>query len=127
MADAAAFPYLATNDYEWTERAFQLLEAERLTVSAHSASGVPGFVVAGPCPRCEHHLTDRQVTVALTGMSGTGRHAQDEFENPESETDAVDAVVLDVTCGCGTAHQDAPEGAAGCGASFRIELVPVGE
>ncbi|NWF27310.1 hypothetical protein HW130_13680 [Streptomyces sp. PKU-EA00015] len=114
MSDAAS-PYLATADFEWTERAFRLLESQQLTVSRHGAGDVPGYVVSGPCPRCGHHFTDRQVLVALAGLSGPDRQ--------EHGGVVPAAVVLDVTCGCGSAHDDAPEGTAGCGASFRIELV----
>ncbi|MBT2482966.1 hypothetical protein [Streptomyces sp. ISL-94] len=113
MFEAASPVYRITNAYEWTERAFRLLEAEQLTVTEHGAPAAAGFVVSGPCPRCEHHIVDRRAFVALTGMGGGGR---------DGGTDATEAVVLDVSCGCGTAHQDAPEGVTGCGASFRIEL-----
>ncbi|MFF3286143.1 hypothetical protein [Streptomyces sp. NPDC003023] len=113
MPAAASLAYLPTTAYEWTERAFRLLETERLTVSPHGTDDAPVFVVAGPCPRCDHHFVDRQVTVALTGMGGVSRG---------DDSDASRSVVLDVTCGCGAAHEDAPEGATGCGVSFRIEL-----
>ncbi|MBT2365647.1 hypothetical protein J7E88_10025 [Streptomyces sp. ISL-10] len=113
MSEGASPAFRATTDIEWTERAFRSLEDRRLTVAAHDAGGVPAFVVAGPCPRCEHHLVDRQVSVALTGLTGAQRQVNGAV---------LDVVVLDVTCGCGTAHQDAPEGVTGCGASFRIEL-----
>ncbi|ALC23561.1 hypothetical protein ACH46N_08050 [Streptomyces pristinaespiralis] len=113
MSDAAAPAYLATTDRELTDRAYDLLEAGQLTVSPHGSGDVYGFVVAGPCPRCAHHIVDRQVSVALTGTGGVGRSA---------DADPVETVVLDVSCGCGSTHVDAPEGLTGCGASFRLEL-----
>jgi hypothetical protein len=57
---------------------------------------------------------DRQVITALTGLSGPSR-------GENGERPAV--VMLDVTCGCGSEHRNAPEGAVGCGVSFRIEVV----
>ncbi|MFG2811252.1 hypothetical protein [Streptomyces massasporeus] len=105
--------YLATTDFRWTERAFELLGAQRLTVSDHTADGVTGVVVSGPCPRCDHHFVDRRALDAVTGMSGATRNGDGR---------PSDVALLDVTCGCDTAHEGAPEGTAGCGASFRIEL-----
>ncbi|MGA5704178.1 hypothetical protein [Peterkaempfera bronchialis] len=113
MSEASFPAYVVTTDYRWTDRAYDLLEAQELTVKPHNEDTAPCFVVSGRCPRCDHHLVDRQVTVALTGMAGASRG---------SNGDPQEAVVLDVTCGCGTAHQDAPTGVTGCGVSFRIEL-----
>lgn len=113
MFEAASPVYRSTNSYEWTERAFRLLEAGHLRVTEHGVPAAPAFVVSGPCPRCDHHIVDRRAFVALTGMGGGSRGG---------ESDSAEAVVLDVSCGCGTAHQEAPEGVTGCGAGFRIEL-----
>ncbi|MGW7051167.1 hypothetical protein [Streptomyces sp. NPDC054887] len=114
MFDAAALDYLPTTDFRWTERAFELLGTRELTVTPYEGGGASCFVVSGRCPRCGHHLVDRQVTTALTGLSGPSRGA-DSGQPP--------AVTLDVTCGCGSEHGNAPAGAIGCGASFRIEVV----
>lgn len=113
MSDEAGISYSATTDYQWTERAFTLLTSADLTVERHVAGGAPYFVVTGPCPRCGHHFADRQVTAALTGLAGPSRG---------EGSDAADVVFLDLTCSCGTAHQDAPQGATGCGVSFRIGI-----
>ncbi len=112
MSDEADVSYSATTDFRWTERAFALLDSQDLRILPHEAGGAPCFVVTGPCPRCDHHLVDRQVTAALTGLSGPSRGEGGE---------AVKVVSLDVTCSCGNAHQNAPQGATGCGVSFRIE------
>ncbi|MEV0978347.1 hypothetical protein [Streptomyces sp. NPDC049915] len=105
--------YLPTTDFNWTERAFALYEQGRLTVTEHTADGVSGAVVSGPCPRCDHHFVDRRSLDALTGLAGVSRNGEGE---------PSDLILLDVTCGCGTPHEGAPEGATGCGVSFRIEL-----
>ncbi|MGW5211163.1 hypothetical protein ACWEQO_08090 [Streptomyces sp. NPDC004051] len=114
MFEAAALDYLPTTDYRWTERAFELLGTRELTVTPYAGGGAPCFVVSGRCPRCDHHLVDRQVTTALAGLSGPSR-------GEDGEQPAV--VMLDVTCGCGSEHGNAPAGAIGCGVSFRIEVV----
>ncbi|MEU2717297.1 hypothetical protein [Streptomyces sp. NPDC007205] len=105
--------YLATTDFNWTERAFELLAAGRLTVADHAADGVSGVVVSGPCPRCDHHFVDRRSLDALTGLAGVSRNGDSE---------PSDIILVDVTCVCGTSHEGAPEGVTGCGVSFRIEL-----
>ncbi|MDO0924645.1 hypothetical protein QQY24_04140 [Streptomyces sp. TG1A-8] len=112
MSGEAPPAYVATSDVQWTNRAYRMLLDRRPTVSRRGGDGVPGLVVSGPCPRCEHHLVDRRVLLALTGLGATRG----------GSAGAPETVVLDVTCGCGSTHQDAPEGVTGCGASFRIEL-----
>ncbi|KAB1988308.1 hypothetical protein [Streptomyces triticiradicis] len=114
MSEGPALDYLLTTDFRWTQRAFDLLQEELLTVDPHEAGGAPCFVISGPCPRCEHHMTDRQVTTALAGLAGPDRGAEGR---PSAE------VLLDVTCGCVGEHGNAPEGKVGCGASFRIAVV----
>lgn len=113
MSDQSSVSYSASADFHWTERAYALL-GTTLTVNLVDAGTVPCFVVEGDCPRCGHSLIDRQTTVALVGLSGSSRG---------QGADDVDAVTLDVTCNCGTAHQGAPQGATGCGVSFRLEVV----
>ena len=116
---ATAMPYLETCELEWTERAFALLIGNRMTAVPRLTDGVLTIVVAGPCPRCAHHLVDRQVATAVAGVgSGTVRR----FSIPRSAP-AARTVQLDVTCGCGTTHPGAPDTVTGCGVSFRIELV----
>lgn len=114
MSEAVALDYLRTTDYRWTERAFALLQTGELTIAPYEGGDVSCYVVSGRCPRCDHHLVDRQVTTALTGLSGPSRGGA-------GEQSAV--VTLEVTCSCGNEHGNAPEGAAGCGVSFRIEAV----
>lgn len=118
---ATVVPYLETCGFEWTERAFTLLTEDRLTATARLTDGVLSVVVAGPCPRCAHHLVDRQVATAVAGVgSGAVRH----FGIPRPAPDTGPPTVqMDVTCGCGNAHPGAPDTVTGCGVSFRIELV----
>lgn len=114
--------YLETSEFEWTKRAFELLGRNELTATTHWSAGIASVVIAGPCPRCRHNLVDRQVGVVVAGLSngsprsGTGAH-QGSTPPP--------ALVVDVTCGCGLAHEGAAQTVTGCGASFRIELEAV--
>lgn len=111
--------YERTTAFRWTERAFELLETGKLRAEIKQPrQGVRVAHVWGQCPRCGHHLDDWQPLSALTGVVGTRR--------PDSAAhDAVDVEVIDVGCGCGMVHSDAPAETTGCGVSFRIELEPI--
>lgn len=119
MSESTA--YLETTAFEWTKRAFDLLNRDELTAVPRQADGVTTVVVAGPCPRCAHPLVDRQVGVVVTGVAGGTRRGTLAGDAPP------EAIVIDVTCGCGTVHDGAPEMVSGCGVSFRIELVTTDE
>lgn len=108
--------YEDTAAFEWTEKAFELLEDERLTATVTAGDGVFTVVTDGECPRCGHRLLDRQVGSAVTGLEVGVR-------NSAAHQESAPVVVVDVTCGCGHTHPDAPDNTTGCGVSFRIELV----
>jgi hypothetical protein len=115
--EPADLPYRQTTAFEWTRQAFDMLSTNTLTATARRTAGITSVVVAGPCPRCAHRLVDRQVGVAVTGVAGgTTRGVLPEVAAPET-------IAVDVTCGCGTHHNGAPESTTGCGVSFRIELI----
>ncbi|MFI5496792.1 hypothetical protein [Actinoplanes sp. NPDC051859] len=104
-------PHCRTTAFEWTERAFHLVAAGTVVVRTVEVGGVVSAELSGPCPRCGHHLIDRQVGSAVTevrGAAGVGA-------GPRS-------VVLDVSCGCGRPHPNAPEQVTGCGVAFRVQL-----
>jgi hypothetical protein len=108
-------PYQDAAGFEWTERAFHLLEQQVLVATPRWADGVASVVVAGPCPRCQHHLVDRWVSTVVTGVAAGTRGLRGDNLPPE-------ILEVDVTCGCGNAHPGVPEQATGCGVSFRIML-----
>jgi hypothetical protein len=109
--------YQPTAAYEWTERAYQLLVDGQLHGRAFATGAVLSSHVWGPCPRCEHPLDDRQVHTAV--VSGVGRWPG----GPDQTGEVPSALEVDVACGCGYPHPRAPQGVAGCGVSFRVELV----
>ncbi|RLK58770.1 hypothetical protein [Actinokineospora cianjurensis] len=102
-----------TADFEWTVRAFEALEGGRLHGKVFTADGVVSTHVWGRCPRCAHPLDDRQVHTAV--ITGPSREADAQDEPP--------ALAVDIACQCGHPHPQAPDGVAGCGVSFRVELV----
>lgn len=114
--DPAEVGYHETADLVWTERAFTLLEQQRLTATPRYAEGVVSVVVEGPCPRCWHQLVERWVDTVVVG---TGAGARGVLRDDGALPDYLE---VDVTCRCGVRHADAPDDTAGCGASFRIAL-----
>lgn len=111
--------YEKTTAFGWTERAFELLEAGQLRAEIERPHpGVRASHVWGQCPRCGHHIDDRQPLSAVTGLTGSRR--------PESSAaDTANVEVIDVDCGCGSVHADAPADITGCGVSFRVEFETV--
>ncbi|MEU2062671.1 hypothetical protein [Streptomyces sp. NPDC013455] len=113
-----AEPWAAISDFIWTDRAYDLLERKLLHAAAQVADGILTTKVWGPCPRCSGRLHDVQVPTAIGDVAGSRGGTEETTAMPEPRV-----VVVDVTCGCGVAHPDAPEGTMGCGVSFRVELV----
>ncbi|MDO0910682.1 hypothetical protein QQM39_07415 [Streptomyces sp. DT2A-34] len=107
-----------TSEFGWTSKAYDLLEQDLLRAEVALVDGVVTTRVWGCCPRCAGRIDDRQVPTVVG-----------DFTSPRGMADADAAevlppvVVVDVTCGCGAAHVDSPEGTTGCGVSFRVELV----
>ncbi|MEV4167463.1 hypothetical protein [Nonomuraea dietziae] len=113
--DDPEVPYLKTSAYEWTARAFEMLEAGTLTAAVFATDGIVSTRVEGPCPRCTHHLGDRQTASAVSSLLPDERGLGDA-------TATGNVVQIDVTCACGEPHAGAPEATQSCGVSFRIEL-----
>ncbi len=114
----AAERYERTTAFVWTQRAFDLLEAGTLRAEIRQPRpGVRTSHVWGPCPRCGHDIDDWQPLSAVTGVV---RRTGSEIGSAPAA-----AEVIDIGCGCGTTHADAPGGVTGCGVSFRVELEPV--
>lgn len=117
--ESAADPrlYLRTSAFEWTARAFELQEEGQLHVEVRMLADVMSTSVWGQCPRCSHPLGDRQVHTALVNEMPGSRGGRQP-----TPADQPAVVVVDVTCGCDTPHDGAPDDVVGCGASFRLEL-----
>lgn len=116
------WPYEMTSDFAWTEKAYQSLQAGGdMHGEVISRDDVLASRVWGRCPRCQHTIDDRQTLSALPGLIGVRGTGRAEADQDESAT-AWRYTTVNVTCGCGDAHQGAPEGRTGCGVSFRVEL-----
>jgi hypothetical protein len=106
--------YAESTAYRWTERAYELLLSGDLRARAFDSDGVLSSHVWGSCPRCGHALDDRQVHTAV--FPGTTRH-------PGAATGSPPVLEVDVCCACRYPHPLAPPEVAGCGISFRVELL----
>jgi hypothetical protein len=121
----ADMPYEESLDYQWTEKAFGMLESGSLHGEVVSRDGVVRSRVWGSCPRCEecgHELDDRQTLTAVTNLMGRDwltTRGQDQGSGVEASPVFVP---VDVSCGCGKSHAGGPAGSTGCGVSFRVEL-----
>lgn len=107
--------------YEWTEKAYHMVERGELHGEAFSHERIVRSRVWGPCPRCGHDLDDRQTHTAVISIMGTETRGwpprgRPGYEEPSSPFE------VDVSCGCGDPHYGAPEGKTGCGVSFRVAL-----
>lgn len=105
--------------FEWTEKAFEYLERGSLKAEVRLRDGVVSTRVWGNCPRCGGLLDDRQVHTAVTNVLGGSRGM-----NTSSKSEPT-VVPVDITCGCGRAHDGSPDEQTGCGVSFRVELEAV--
>jgi len=115
-------PYRESSAFEWTEVAFEMLERGELLGEVIANGGVVRSRVQGPCPRCRHALDDQQVHTAVTGYFADGLRGLGSGAPGAAVGDEARYYQVDVSCGCGDDHSGAPEGKAGCGVSFRVEL-----
>ena len=125
MSVSPDVPYEESFDYQWTEKAFGMLESGALHGEVVSRDGVVRSRVWGGCPRCQecgHELDDRQTLTAVTNLMGREwLTTRGQGQDSGGEAGPV-FVAVDVSCGCGKNHADGPAGSTGCGVSFRVEL-----
>lgn len=117
-------PYRESMEFAWTEKAFGMLQHGELHGNVIATHGIVQSRVWGPCPRCQHQLDDRQVLTAVTNLPGGQWRGRGGTATTQSDTDTVEPKFydIDVSCGCGDSHPEAPAGMTGCGVSFRVEL-----
>jgi len=118
-----------SNDYKWTESAFQLMTEGKLTAVLTGPAG--GRVIArGPCPRCDHDVdySFDETIVVPQGSSGT-LSADTTSPVPASGAplddgaiDSVHYVTVPVLCQCREDHPGRSATSRGCGIAFNTEL-----
>jgi hypothetical protein len=123
-ADGVA--YDNTADPVWARKALDLYQDHRLQVAAFDTEGVISAQVWGPCPRCDHDLNVQSTLNApIPGLrQGRGLWATLTGQAPPGGAGIPSTV--EVGCGCGHAHREAPENTLGCGVSFRLPTTPLG-
>jgi hypothetical protein len=108
----------APNAYQWTDKAYDLLQAGRLTASVHTKAGIQTATVEGDCPHCHHDVNYRQVFDAVAG---------EPLSTLGERTTGIDVgyVPLTVSCQCTEFHKGRPDKIDhGCGINFRIDVLP---
>lgn len=115
-------PFRESADYSWTEKAFNMLKQGDLQGEMTIRDGIITSCVWGSCPRCNHALDDRQTHTAVTNLMGGTRRGSSGSGTPDGIGIGSVFFAVDVSCGCGNSHPDAPTGTSGCGVSFRVEL-----
>lgn len=106
-----------SDDYAWTDRAFELLSAGVLTAAVTTSRD--GHVitgrVAGPCPRCFCPMVWNDVLSAVAdGVTGT-------LHSSNPGTDRWFPLPADCRC-TSSLHAGGPQGTRGCGATFVIDV-----
>ena len=112
--------YQESSDLRWTEIAVDMLTKGTLAGRFRSTRGVGSAHVWGSCPRCGDTLDVRQTLTAV--LAGERSGALNERYHA-AEMNMI-PVAVDIDCGCHVMHSGAPDGIAGCGISFRVELLP---
>ncbi|GAA3951878.1 hypothetical protein [Actinoplanes auranticolor] len=114
-------PYENTAGSAWAAKALDYVRRKRLRVAVLDSDGVVSAQVWGTCPRCSHDL-DCQLTLTIPVLDvrdGRGLWPNLGFPAPKVGTSEIPPSV-EVACGCGRTHPDAPEKVLGCGVSFRL-------
>lgn len=122
-------PYENTTGRVWDDKARDLHQDRRLQVAAFDGEQVISAQVWGTCPRCGHDINIKPILTALVaGLRGRGLWATLTGRSPHDRPAIPDEV--EVGCGCGRIHPQAPERPdgtgkiAGCGVSFRLPTTP---
>jgi hypothetical protein len=106
----------APNSYEWTERAYDLLVAGKLSAAVVTHSGIQTAEVTGECPHCSHDVNFRQV------LDAASRETMGTLGARET-TAEVDYAPLTVACSCTESHTGRPPTVNhGCGVNFRVDV-----
>jgi hypothetical protein len=118
-----------SNDYKWTEIAFDLMTEGKLTVALTGPTG-DRVVARGQCPRCEHDVAYafNETIVVPQGYGGT-LSAETTTPAPTAGTSLGDRptvedhyVTVPILCQCLEEHTGRPAKSRGCGIVFNTEL-----
>ncbi|GEM_PF-2791187 len=104
------------NDYQWTDKAFDLLIAGSLEAHVYRRGLITVAVVAGKCPRCPHTFTYTTSDFAV----GSGGQVLGGTRSVDASDDYVP-----IDAACVGNHPGRPENQEqGCGVAFRVEALP---
>lgn len=112
--------YQVGSDTEWNVTA-----AGTASVEVRPSEKNPEeIIVTGPCPRCSDLTMHIEPVIVFSGLVGDpGAPARDAIREAMIRAAAkVRERDVEVICACGTIHDGAPDGRAGCGASWVLHV-----
>ena len=118
-----------SNDYKWTEIAFDLMTDGKLSVALIGPEGSQ-VNASGSCPRCNHDVDYSFDETIIVPQGYGGTLGVDTF-NPapgaggpsdDGEIGSVHYVTVPVLCQCSGEHPGRPDASRGCGIVFNTEL-----
>lgn len=119
---STTIPYAVTdqNDYQWTERAFELMTERELSVEVRGQVGGRSVTAQGECPRCTHDVEYRRDGQVLPIGPGDGWLGGDLI-GPQPD----EYVNVDLMCWCRGEHEGRPKDVErGCGIVFAADVRP---
>lgn len=121
MPEEMPFTESDRNDYRWTDRAFDLLTEDKLTVSILGSGSSRTVRASGECPRCGHDVDFELPDSVSVPSTGSG-HLGAQSRGPGRPADEY--VPVAVACWCNEAHPGRPEAVKhGCGIVFGAEVL----
>ncbi|MFI6999334.1 hypothetical protein [Nocardia sp. NPDC050175] len=103
--------------YEWTEKAYDLMVTDNLTVTLIVRDAMRTAIASGECPRCTHDVGFVMELVAPIPADVSGLGDESGPIDPEY-------VPIDVQCRCTGEHPGRPSNESkGCGILFRAEVL----
>lgn len=118
-----------SNDYKWTEIAFDLMTDGKLAVALTGPEGSQ-VNASGSCPRCDHDV-EYSFDETIVVPQGYGGTLSADTTNPapganapfdDGEIESVHYVTVSVLCQCSGEHPGRPDKSRGCGIVFDTEL-----
>ncbi len=116
MASPLAWNEVDPNARKWTDIAWDAFNEDRLTAKVQVSHAVMVSVLDGPCPRCNHRLSQRNLMTLVASLDPL-------------ETKGLDAATpqelaeVDFICDCSEEHAGRPKDVhSGCNTAFHLTV-----